>query len=42
VDINVSVSSVLLGTSTATLASVTMGIDQVPTISEANILVTLI
>lgn len=38
----VSILSVLLGTSTATLTSVAMGIDQEPTITAANISVTLV
>lgn len=42
VDPNVSILSLLLGTATATLASVTMNIDQQPTINAANISVTLV
>jgi hypothetical protein len=38
----VSVLSLLLGTSSATLASLTMNIDKQPTITAANISVTLV
>lgn len=39
---SVSILSLLIGTSTATLASVTVGIDKAPTVTESNITVTLV
>ena len=42
IGMNVSILSILIGTSSATLASLTVGIDQSPTVTAANISVTLV